>query len=236
MFYRGVVEDNNHPEKNGMVRVRIFGIHSEKSTGFDAVSTSDLPWAEVAGGTEFGLVSGVGISSVLRKGTMVWVFFKEDDFNYPVVFATAKGNNSSADPYGSGTFCDPDGVYPKRMGPDIHPSAQGAYTSLATLETASGHLIELDDSDGNERIKITHKTGSFVFIDKDGNIFVNSVKNIEYTIAENAKWTIGGKLDILTGDNTNINSGGKLGITSSGTTDINSGGNLKAQAPKIDLN
>lgn len=236
MFYRGVVEDNNHPEKNGMVRVRIFGIHSESASGFDAVNTSDLPWAEVAGGTEFGLVSGVGISSVLRKGTMVWVFFKEGDFNYPVVFATAKGNNTSADPYGSKTFCDPDGVYPKRMGPDIHPIARDSYTSLATLETACGHLVELDDTEGNERIKVTHKTGSYIFIDKEGNIFVNGVKNIEYSIAENAKWTIGGKLDIKTGANTTIDSGGGIGIKAAAGTDMQSSGAFKVTASRVDLN
>ena len=215
MFYRGIVEDNNDPEKLGRVRVRVFGIHQEDS----GVKTSDLPWAEVAGGTEFGLISGVGISSVLRKGTMVWVFFKEDDYNYPVVFATSKGNNTSKNPYGGG-FKDPDGVYPSRMGSDIHPNAQGSYTSLATLETACGHLIELDDTAGNERIKVTHKTGSYIFIDKDGNIFINGVKNIQYDIAKNATWNIGEKLTVNTGS----------------TTDFVSGGNYSVNAPRIDLN
>lgn len=214
MFYRGIVEDNNDPSKIGRVKVRIFGIHDDAG-----VNTSDLPWAEVAGGTEFGLVSGVGISSVLRKGTMVWVFFKEDDSNYPVVFATSKGNNTSADPY-SGVFKDPDGIYPKRMGSDIHPNAQGSYTALATLETACGHLIELDDTEGNERVKVTHKTGSYIFIDKEGNIFINGVKNIQYDIAENATWNIGQKLTVKTGSETTYESGG----------------NYKVTAPRIDLN
>ena len=214
MFYRGIVEDNNDPSKIGRVKVRIFGIHDDSG-----VKTSDLPWAEVAGSTEFGLVSGVGISSVLRKGTMVWVFFKEDDSNYPVVFATSKGNNTSADPY-SGVFKDPDGVYPKRMGSDIHPNVQGEYTTLATLETECGHLIELDDTPGNERIKVTHKTGSYIFIDKEGNIFINGVKNIQYDIAENATWNIGKKFTVTTGEETTYKSGG----------------NYKVTAPRIDLN
>lgn len=214
MFYRGIVEENNDPSKIGRVKVRIFGIHDD--TG---VKTSDLPWAEVAGSTEFGLISGVGVSSILRKGTMVWVFFKENDTNYPVVFATAKGNNTSSDPY-NGVFKDPDGVYPKRMGSDIHPNAQSSYTSLATLETASGHLIELDDTVGNERIKVTHKTGSYIFIDKEGNIFINGVKNIQYDIAENATWNIGQKLTVKTG----------------AETTYESGGNYKVTAPRIDLN
>lgn len=214
MFYRGIVEDNNDPSKIGRVKVRIFGIHDDSG-----VNTADLPWAEVAGSTEFGLISGVGVSSILRKGTMVWVFFKEDDSNYPVIFATSKGKNSSSDPY-SGVFKDPDGVYPKRMGSDIHPNAQGSYTTLATLETACGHLIELDDTAGNERIKVTHKTGSYIFIDKEGNIFVNSVKNIQYNVADNVTWNIGKKFTVTTG----------------GETTYTSGGNYKVTAPRIDLN
>lgn len=214
MFYRGIVEDNNDPSKIGRVKVRIFGIHDDAE-----VKTQDLPWSEVAGSTEFGLISGVGVSSILRKGTMVWVFFKEGDSNYPVVFATSKGNNTSQNPY-NGVFKDPDGVFPKRMGSDIHPNAQSSYTSLATLETSCGHLIELDDSEGNERIKVTHKTGSYVFIDKDGNIFINGVKNIQYNISENATWNIGGSLNINTGAETNIGSSG----------------NFKVTSPRIDLN
>lgn len=226
MFYRAVVEENIDPSKIGRVRVRIFGFHDENA------STSELPWAEVAGGTEFGLVSGVGISSVLRKGTVVWVFFKEDDSNYPVVFATVKGNNTKSP---SAIFGDPDGVYPKRMGSDLHPNAQSSYGDIATLETASGHLIELDDSVGNERIKLTHKTGSSIFIDKDGNIFVKSVKNIEYNIVENAKWIIGGKLDIETEGPTTLSSGGSLNMTSPDTT-MSSPGNFTISGDTINLN
>lgn len=226
MYYRGVVQDNNDPDKLGRVKVKIFGIHDDSG-----VSVSSLPWAEVAGGTEFGLVSGVGISSILRQGTMVWCFFKEDDSNYPVVFATCKGNNSG----NGGTYSDPAGVYPKRSGSDIHPNVQSSYTTLSTLETESGHLIELDDTPGNERIKVTHKTGSYIFIDKDGNIEVNSIKDISYNVAANAKWNIGGKLDIQTGSNTNINSGGSLSV-SSPSTSMKSDGTFGVSASTINLN
>ncbi len=78
MFYRATVENNVDPESFGRVQVRVYGIHDEGS----GVSTADLPWAEVSGGTDFGLVNGVGITSVLRIGTMVWVFFNNDDYNY----------------------------------------------------------------------------------------------------------------------------------------------------------
>ena len=62
ILHRGVVEDNADPLKIGRVRVRIFGIHSEKNekagSKFEFVKTSELPWAEVMGGTGFGLRRG----------------------------------------------------------------------------------------------------------------------------------------------------------------------------------
>ena len=209
MFYRAIVEDNNDPDKCKRVKVRIFGLHTSKTSGFESISTESLPWAEVMGGTDFGLVSGVGISSILRKGTMVWVFLRDDDPNFPVVFGTIAGIHSEKP---SGGFSDPDGVYPSRMGSDIHPKVQDSYTSLATLETASGHLIELDDSNGNERVKVTHKSGSYIEILPDGSIVINSVANMTNNVAGNYK----------------------LNVT--GTTEIVSGGNFSTNAPRIDLN
>lgn len=184
MFYRAIVENNVDPEKFGRVQVRVFGIHDEGS----GVSTADLPWAEVSGGTDFGLIDGVGITSVLRIGTMVWIFFNNDDYNYPVVFATIKGSS------------------------DINDVAKGSYTNVATLKTASGHIIELGDTIGAEKIKITHRTGTYIEIKPDGSIFMDTVADMESTVAGNFK----------------------LKVT--GTTDIESSGNFSVKAPRIDLN
>lgn len=213
-LYRAVVEDNNDPNKLGRVRVRIFGIHTVKNENsdelFNFIKTSDLPWAEIMGGNAFGLISGVGVSSVLRNGTWVWVVLYEDNPNAPVVIGTIIGKNVNdpAGQYSNGDgFCDPNGTYPKndRLNrTDMHPTLDNKYLTLATLETEAGHLIELDDTVGDERIKVTHKSGSYVLIDKDGNMNVNVVGNLHYDVT--------------------------------GTITINSGGNYKVVAPRIDLN
>lgn len=169
MFYRGVVENNVDPQKFGRVQVRVFGIHEEGSS----VSTSALPWAEVSGGTDFGLIAGVGVTSVLRVGTVVWVFFNNDDYNFPVVFAVVKGSN------------------------DINDVAKGSYTNIATIKTASGHIIELSDAPGNEQIKVTHKMGTFILIDKDGNITTHGVKNNTFTLLKDHDATIDGNSSTL---------------------------------------
>jgi uncharacterized protein involved in type VI secretion and phage assembly len=220
-LYRAVVEDNNDPEKYGRVKVRIIGIHPETISGsFDAVTTIDLPWAEVMGDTSFGLVSGVGASSVLRKGTWVWVILNDDNPNKPIVIGVLIAKQSGKK---TGGFSDPDGKYPKsgrETRTDMHPLLDNKYQTLATLETESGHLIELDDTPGDERIKVTHKSGSYVLIEPSGKIIVNSVNDIQYNITSNATWNIGGDLNITTG----------------GAHTVNNGGAHTVQAPTINLN
>lgn len=196
---RGVVEDNNHPDKNGMVKVRIFGVHTENNenstvSAFEKIATSELPWAEVSGGTGFGLVSGKGLTSVLKKGTWVWVILEDNDPNKPVVIGTITGKNTSKVAYSSGTgFCDPSGVYPlstRLNANDLNEIAKGSIsdTVIATknanldsspyysesaqststypknqvLESESGHMIELDDTVGNERVQIIDKNGNYI--------------------------------------------------------------------------
>lgn len=168
MFYRAIVENNLDPEGYGRVQVRVMGVHDEGSS----VSTSALPWAEVSGGTDFGLVNGVGITSILRVGTMVWVFFNNDDFNFPVVMGTIKGSS------------------------DVNDIAKGSYGNIATIKTASGHIISLGDAGGDEKVEIKHSTGSKITIQADGSIIIDSINNIthnakaDYTIKADGNFKV----------------------------------------------
>ena len=157
MFYRATVENNIDPDGFGRVQVRVIGIHDDGS----GVSTGALPWAEVSGGTDFGLVDGVGISSILRVGTMVWVFFNNDDFNFPVVMGTIKGSS------------------------DVSSEAKGSYGNTATIKTASGHIIELGDAGGAEKIEIKHSSGSKITFQSDGSILIESVNNMTHNVTGN---------------------------------------------------
>jgi len=250
ILYRAVVEDNKDPEKIGRVKVRIHGVHtSENGNGgeaFAAIKTEDLPWAEVMGSTAFGLVGGVGVSSVLRQGTWVWVMLEMGDQNKPVIVGTISGINSEdskGKASGGEGFYDPDEVYPyvKRSAEsDINRLARNeklseayydepteviksvdgtdtpvsvdttahdkinqtlnevtetdgvsgtdptfkepaslsdaaVYPDTSVIETQSGHVVEIDDTSGNERIRVYHRTGSYVEIRPDGSFVQKSV-------------------------------------------------------------
>ena len=166
MFYRAVVKNNEDPKKLGRCQVLVYGIHSED------IDSSALPWAEVSGGTDFGLVQGVGITSILRINTLVWVFFHNNDFNYPVVFAVIKG------------------------GGDINDVAKGSYTNIATLKTASGHIIELGDVGGAEKIEIKHMSGTKIVLEPDGSILMDITNNAVLKATSNNTEQIGGNKKI----------------------------------------
>lgn len=238
---RGVIEDNNDPEKIGRVKVRIFTIHTEKNENsgedFSFVSKEHLPWAEVAGSTAFGLVGGIGLSSVLKQGTWVWVGLEQNDPNKPIVLGTINGKNStdSKQKYSSGEgFFDPDEVYPfekraqetdinrlarneqlseayydktcpilgldttihqkindtvdvqdgiidDKSGADVSQtepnstSDNSEYPNVQVLETESGHVFEFDDTPENERVRLYHRTGSYIEIKPDGTFVQKSV-------------------------------------------------------------
>ena len=162
MFYRAVVKNNLDPKKLGRCQVLVFGIHSED------IDSNSLPWAEVSGGTDFGLYGGVGITSILRKGTLVWVFFHNNDYNYPVVFAVIKG------------------------GGDINDVASKKYSDIATLKTASGHIIELGDVSGAEKIEIKHMSGTKIVLEPDGSILMGITNNAVLKATSNNTEQIGG--------------------------------------------
>ena len=214
MMYRGVVEDNKDPQKSGRVRVRIQGIHTENnensSEKFSYIKTSDLPWAEVMGGTEFGLIGGVGLTSILRQGTWVWVFLDAGNSNKPVVMGVINGGNKEKWLYSSGKgFCDPDGQFPvdDYIGSyDTNKKVQSKYPYNAVLETESGHIIEIDDSSGDERIKIHHKTGTQITLDAQGNLVIDVEKDESIHVKGNTVIRVDGWADVKSTQDMRIHS------------------------------
>ena len=71
----GVVEDRFDPEKQGRVRVRWLGYHTDEKA---KILTKDLPWAQVMQPVSNNSMSGVGDSPVnLVEGSWVVGFFRD---------------------------------------------------------------------------------------------------------------------------------------------------------------
>ena len=73
VWFTGVVEDRNDPEKLGRVRVRCLGWHSES---LQDIPKSDLPWAHIMHPVTDPSMQGLGSTpSFLVEGSWVFGFF-----------------------------------------------------------------------------------------------------------------------------------------------------------------
>ena len=60
------------------------------------------------------------------------------------------------------------------------------YPYNKATRTPSGHLIEIDDTPGGERIRVTHRTGSFIEMGADGSV-------VHKTIGDDYRVTLGNR-------------------------------------------
>jgi hypothetical protein len=78
------------------------------------------------------------------------------------------------------------------------------------LETESGHFVELDDTEGNERIHIYHKMGTFIEIDKSGNVMIKTVGNVTNVVAGNMDTYVQGNYSLSVDGNLDMYAVGNL--------------------------
>ena len=249
-WWVGVVEDREDPKRLGRVRVRIHNVHPFTTSGqpdIASVPTEHLPWAVQlnsvvsAGIYSQTLKDGVGLSPVgLMVGSHVLGFFADsNECQIPIILGSYAGlvgkdednelPNSSIGKNTVGSIKNDkkiNGSSPFAGEPASPYNAKYPYNK--SLRTESGHLIEIDDSPGNERIHIFHKTGSYVEIDKNGQTVIKSVSN-KYDV------TVGAN-EVYVGGNVNVKVKGNVNMIVDGTYTVESKGNMKFVAPRIDLN
>ena len=78
------------------------------------------------------------------------------------------------------------------------------------LETESGHFVEFDDTEGNERIHIYHKLGTFLEIDKSGNVMIKTVGNVTNVVAGNMDTYVQGNYSLSVDGNLDMYAVGNL--------------------------
>jgi len=147
-WFIGRVENINDPKNLNRVKVFPYGWFNENDN-----IKENLPWATVMMPNTSASLKGVGGNHHLEVGSWVVGFFRDGE--------------SAQDPIIMGSIAtQTDGTR------DI-PS----YASVdnKVYESKAGHKIEIDNSDGSEQIRITHKTGSYIKFQEDGTIEVKSI-------------------------------------------------------------
>lgn len=136
---------------NGMYRGEVVSVNDPLAAKriqvrvqgvYDEISDEFLPWAQYA--DPFFLTSqNSGSAFIPDPGDRVWVFFEAGDHMQPVYFAGATAAN--------------DGVI-----------GAGSATDNRIFRTKAGHQLEMDDTSGNNRVKLRHSTDSFMQFDNNG--------------------------------------------------------------------
>ena len=131
IWFNGVVEDRQDPQKLGRLRVRCVGIHTDNK---DDLPTSDLPWSQLIHPITSSGISGLGSSpGFIVEGTWVFGYFRDGyAMQEPMVIGTLPGKPAELADVNKG-FYDPNGVYPKYKD-------EVDTNRLATNDTANPHL------------------------------------------------------------------------------------------------
>lgn len=275
-LYTGIVEDIDDPKMLGRARVRVVGVHNPDKV---ELPTEYLPWAMVCQPVFSAGKDGVGLNHVgFVIGTTVLIMFKDSQtLQEPIILGTIQGQSAETETdlgyLATNTHTDRTIVKSKREGvytsPDPseqRPWAEPAtpynprYTRNTVLQTKSGHVLELDDTEGVERVHIYHKSGSFIEIHPSGKIVIKSKAN-SFEICEASKYksvkdddhstisgnkiseTLGNSEEYV-GGNKNEQTNGNLTVKIEGNVDVNvtgdyniiCGGNFAVAASRIDLN
>lgn len=147
-MYRGKVLDNDDSSQFGRVKLEVLGV-------FDGISSSDLPWAIPAPPLFAGAGVGFGCFAVPAVGGFVWCFFEAGDFNQPVYFAEAT-----------------DGIH------GLPSERTTNYPDRKVWKTENGIVICIDDTSGNQEIKITHPGGATITVNDDGDVSVATLGDV----------------------------------------------------------
>ena len=146
-WYTGIIEDIDDPLNLNRVRVRCIGFHSMDT---NVITTADLPWATVIMPVTSASIKGNGANHHLEKDSWVVGFFRD--------------GSSAQDPMVMGS------VATQTEGTQDIPTESSIENKV--YKSKAGHLIEIDNTEGSERISIKHKTGSKIVFNSDGTVSI----------------------------------------------------------------
>lgn len=207
MFKKGIVENNNDPSKLNRLQIRVIDKHTDNRTSkdsFEYLPTSDLPWAIPIITNGSSSINGECDIKIPQKGSVVACGYFDEDEQEMFWIGTLIVTCDTKPDYTKG-FSDPDKVNPTLgyplsdllNGNDItntlttcplfsepNNNFSPEYVNHKVIQTKSGHFIEFDDTDGNERLRIYHKSGSFNETHATGDN-VDKTNGDKYILADN---------------------------------------------------
>lgn len=233
-IYTAEIVDVIDPEQIGRARVRVHGIHSSD------IDIESLPWA-------------VTLSSVdrLQNGDWVAVSFLDEFFQSPLVLGKiiSRSPGQYSDLPDEATSLDVIStrrikkeefkklVKDKNVGFEL-PSGtdQPVYSFNKVQKSQSGHISEIDDTPGFERILEMHRSGTYEEVSASGDkvVVVNGDKFS--VIVDNKNMAVLGNCNITILGNANTTVHGNESVEVYGNSTKTVHGNVIITGNRIDLN
>lgn len=159
-LWEAEVIDNNDPDKAGRVKIKIPTLHAR-------VDDENLPWAKqktlFSGGS-----NSYGSSTIPEIGSLVWVQFDNDkDFLKPFYVADIHLNNFH-----------PHSLFEDNIKSNID-GFSSSYPDVKYKYYKNGNCVAISSNEGSPEIAVYHKSGTNLFIDKTGKVFVTGKGDIE---------------------------------------------------------
>jgi hypothetical protein len=113
-------------------------------------------------------------------------------------------------------------------------TGRSKYPFNKVTETYSGHVIEIDDTEGNERVLIRHRTGSGIEMRKDGTIYISATQDRYETVGADCKIVVEGNTEIAYEGNLDMWVGGNFNLDVGGNNNVKIQGERKTRVAKDD--
>ena len=165
-FYRGIVVDNQDPDKKGRIKVRVPQIYGINVNSDTFISTDSIPWA-TCGINQAGNDSGTYLPPNI--GDTVFVAFEAGQPEYPIYFGgifTKRDEDDLED--GEMKGISSNDLYNNIIIPvktDDLPQEVINGTERVIYKSLKGATIYLDDRDGSECIKIIDQSGQSIIME-----------------------------------------------------------------------
>lgn len=187
-FVGRVVDVENDPLKLGRVKVRALGV-------YDNIDDEDLPWAQIVVPVTVGIHQGKGQNLGILKDTQVFgIFLDGQSSQLPLVV----------------------GSIPKEG--DTNSKTDANYPHNKVYETERGHYKEYDDTEGNERIREQHASGTFYELQADGSRVTSIQKDDTLIVNGDVRIIVNGSASIFCREDVSV---------TAKNVDINASENIK---------
>jgi len=146
------------------------------------------------------------------------VFPKREYINAPTTNSAARGTKKNKLYTGGGDVA---------LDLELDPLPNSQYPLNQVRETVSGHVTEIDDTPGSERMLFKHRTGAGIEMRPDGTVIISSTNNTIQITGGDQKVIVEGDGEIVYNGNLKLNVSGDFDLEVGGDMNIRVAGDVK---------